>query len=324
MNVKTIPRRLQRQSQTIHRKNIKPQPPRQYNTSNMPETSMEKLRSPEYFAPRVDREMSQRVKFKTRELREHLAVASRILALKYGDAGLAGQISARSERDANYYWTLRFGLGFEEATVEDFIGVDRDLNTVSGEGIPNPATRFHLWVYEARPDINSIVHTHSPYAAILAASRQPLVVSPMDQTPLYDNCGFLPEWPGLPIADHEGLIISTALGDKGAIILAHHGQLTAGRSVSEAAFLSVCLERSAKLQVESRVFGPPVPVDGELAKVARDFQLKDRWINATFDYWARQAERAFGPLSEAKSVYTEDRFSNGVKAVNGVEAISDT
>ena len=69
---------------------------------------------------------------------ETLAYASQILAMTGQEAGLAGQISTRSERP-NAYWTLRFGLGFDEATPGDFIEVDQDLTTLSGEGMANPA-----------------------------------------------------------------------------------------------------------------------------------------------------------------------------------------
>ena len=41
----------------------------------------------------------------------------------------------------------------DEATPDDFIEVDQDLITLSGEGMANPATRFHLWVYKARADV---------------------------------------------------------------------------------------------------------------------------------------------------------------------------
>lgn len=92
--------------------------------------------------------------------------------------GLAGQLTARSERP-KCYWTLRFGLGFGGATPEGFIEVGADLKTMAGEGMANPATRFHLWVLEARPDVNSIIHTHSPWASALAAEREPLVISQM-------------------------------------------------------------------------------------------------------------------------------------------------
>ncbi|WP_208620111.1 class II aldolase/adducin family protein, partial [Brucella grignonensis] len=152
--------------------------------------------------------------------------------------------------------------------------------------------RFHLWVYEARPDVNSMIHTHSPWASALAAAREPLVISQMDMTPFHDDCAFLCEWPGVPIADQEGVVISKALGQKRAIILAHHGYLTAGKSIEEATYLSVYLERAARMQIRARTFGPLTPVDDGLAREAHDYLLKTSIVNATFDYWCRQTHSA--------------------------------
>jgi L-fuculose-phosphate aldolase len=244
-------------------------------------------REKSYFDERATKEMAQHLRPRERSFRETMAYACRILAMTEQEAGLAGQISVRSERPGAY-WTLRFGLGFDEATPADFIEVDRDLNTLTGDGMPNPATRFHLWVYDARPDVTSIIHTHSPWASALAAARQPLVISQMDMTPLHDDCAFLGEWPGVPIADHEGVLISEALGRKRAIILAHHGYLTAGKTCEEATYLSVYLERAARMQIRARTFGPLTPVDDALAREAHDYLLKPSIVNATFDYWCRQ------------------------------------
>jgi L-fuculose-phosphate aldolase len=137
---------------------------------------MNQLRAKEYFDDRATREMGENLHFKHRTLQETLAYACRILAMTGQEAGLAGQITARSERP-RCYWTLRFGLGFDEATPDDFIEVDEDLKTISGTGMANPATRFHLWVYDARPDRNSIIHTHSPWVQALVTAREPLVVA---------------------------------------------------------------------------------------------------------------------------------------------------
>lgn len=246
------------------------------------------LRAKEYFDERATSEMAQHLKRDKRSMKETLAYACRILAMTGQEAGLAGQISARSERP-DAYWTLRFGLGFDEATPEDFIEVDQDLNTVSGVGMANPATRFHLWVYRARQDVQSIIHTHSPWASALAAARQPLVIAQMDMTPLHDDCAFLADWPGVPIADQEGVIISEALGSKRAILLAHHGYLTAGKSIEEATYLSVYLERAARMQLRAQAaYGSLTPVNDELAREAHDYLLKTSIVNGTFDYWCRQ------------------------------------
>lgn len=254
------------------------------------------LRDKSYFDERATEEMARHLHSTGRGIHETMAYACRILAMTEQEAGLAGQISFRSERKGAY-WTLRFGLGFDEATPADFIEVDRDLNTLTGEGMANPATRFHLWVYDARPDVNCIIHTHSPWASALAAARQPLVISQMDMTPLHDDCAFLGEWPGVPIADHEGVIISAALGKKRAIILAHHGYLTAGASCEEATYLSVYLERAARMQIRAQAaFGPLTPVDATLAAEAHDYLLKPSIVNATFDYWTRQTH-GIAPLA---------------------------
>ncbi|AXF05903.1 aldolase [Paraburkholderia hospita] len=249
------------------------------------------LRAKEYFDERATREMREHLKPTNRTLQETLAFACRILAMTGQEAGLAGQISARSARKGAY-WTLRFGLGFDEATRDDFIEVDRDLNTLSGDGMANPATRFHLWVYEARHDVQSIIHTHSPYVSALVAARQPLVVSQMDMTPFHDDCAFLADWPGVPIADQEGVIISRALGQKRSILLAHHGQLTTGNCVEEATYLSVYLERAARMQIRAQTFGPLTPLSDTLAKEAHDYLLKPSIVRGTFDYWCRQSEKA--------------------------------
>ena len=253
----------------------------------------EELRSKEYFDQRATQEMAQHLKSQNRPLNETLAYACRILAMTGQEAGLAGQITARSDKP-NAYWTLRFGLGFDEATPDDFVEVDQDLNTISGHGMANPATRFHLWVYRDRPDVQSIIHTHSPWATTLATARQPLVVAQMDMAPLFDDCAFLGEWPGVPIADQEGVLISAALGKKKSILLAHHGYLTAGNSVEEATYLSVYLERAARLQVRAQAFGPLMPVDPVLAKEAHDYLLKRSIVQATFNYWSRQTDRLPG------------------------------
>jgi len=255
------------------------------------------LRDKSYFDTRATNEMARHLRNRPRTMQETMAYACRILAMTEQEAGLAGQISVRSERPGAY-WTLRFGLGFDEATPDDFIEVDRDLNTLTGDGMPNPATRFHLWVYDARPDVNSIIHTHSPWASALAAARQPLVIAHMDMTPLHDDCAFLGEWPGVPIADQEGVIISAALGDKRSIILAHHGYLTAGKTCEEATYLSVYLERAARMQIRAQAFGPLTPVDDALAREAHDYLLKPSIVNATFAYWARQTH-GIAPLPPA-------------------------
>lgn len=250
-------------------------------------------RAKDYFADRSAKEMREHLKGRDLTVQQRLAVTARMLAMDGHEAGLAGQITARADQPGTF-WTLRFGLGFDEATPEDFIRVDDDLHTVEGDGMANPATRFHLWVYDGRPDVKAIVHTHPPFTSAMTMLEEPLIIAHMDQTPFYNDCAFLKEWPGLPIADEEGRIITEALGDKHAIVLAHHGYLVAGKSVQEACYLAVYLERAARMQLRASAAGKIRPVPDALAEEAGAYLRKDSIVNATFDYYSRQTERHFG------------------------------
>ena len=245
-----------------------------------------KHKSKSHFHTRVSKEMSEHLEKPTWSLRQKLALTARILAHQDHGSGLAGQITARGEKPGTM-WTGRFGVGLEELKASDFLLVDEDLNVLDGEGMANPANRFHLWVYRARQDVKSIVHTHPPHASALAMIGVPLIASHMDTAMFYDDCAFLEHWPGPPIGDDEGELIASALGKKRAILLAHHGQLCAGASVQEAAVLAYQFEVAARLQLLAMAAGEIKPLDPACAKDAHDYRLKPAVLDATFLYQAR-------------------------------------
>lgn len=223
--------------------------------------------------------------------RQKLALTCRALFDAGHDSGLAGQITARAEADGTYY-TQRLGLGFDEITDGNLLLVDEDLNVLDDSGVQgtaNPANRFHSWIYRARPDVQCIVHTHAFHVAALSMLEVPLIVSHMDTTPLYDDCAFLPNWPGVPVGNEEGEIIAAALGDKKAVLLAHHGHVVAGASVEEACSLSILIERAAKLQLTAMAAGTVKALPEELAREAHDWTLSPQRSRANFAYYARRA-----------------------------------
>jgi L-fuculose-phosphate aldolase len=241
------------------------------------------------FIDRVNREMA--VDFPAADLpaRDALAGACRILAREGHESGLAGQVTAKADK-VDSWWTLQFGYGFEEATAGRMVLVDNDLRPLSG-GRPNPGVRFHIWVYRQRPDVNAIIHTHAPYASALAATGQPLKTIHMDSAMLHGTA-HLADWPGVPVADDEGRIISAALGRAKTILLANHGLLTVGASVEEAAYLAVFFERAARMQLRATAAGGVKEVDPVLAEEARGFLLQPSIVRATFAYWLRRADAA--------------------------------
>jgi L-fuculose-phosphate aldolase len=221
--------------------------------------------------------------------RQQLALACRILAREEHVSGLAGQLTAQAEPGG--FWTLPLGLGFDEACASNLIRVDEELRLLEGEGMPNPAVRFHLWIYRHRADVGAIVHTHPPFCNALSLIGTPLIVAHMDSAMLYEDCAYLAEWPGVPVADVEGELISTALGAKRTILLAHHGQLSTGATVAEAAYLAVNLERAARMQVRAMAAGTIRAVQAQHARGAHDFLLKTEIVEASFHHLARRELR---------------------------------
>lgn len=240
---------------------------------------------------RAQQQLAQDIEPSRWSTRQKLALTCRALFDRGHDSGLAGQITARAEAPGTYY-TQRLGLGFDEITDANLLLVDDDLNVLDGPdatAMANPANRFHSWIYRARPDVQCIVHTHPFHVAALSMLETPLVVSHMDTTPLYDDCAFLANWPGVPVGNEEGEIITAALGDKKAILLAHHGQIVAGASVEEACSLAVLIERAAALQLAAMAAGTIKELPEQLAREAHDWTLLPNRSRANFAYYARRA-----------------------------------
>ena len=220
-------------------------------------------------------------------VRQKLALTARMLAAEEHASGLAGQITARGEVPGTM-WTARFGLGFEEVRARDFLLVDEDLNVIRGNGMANPSNRFHLWIYRARPDVHCVVHTHPPHCSALSMIGVPLHAAHMDTALFYEDCAWLATWPGPPIGDEEGELISETLGEKNSILLAHHGQLAAAPTVEEAAIRALMIEHAARLQLLAMAAGTIRDLPPDAGRQAHDYRLKPAPLNATFHYYARR------------------------------------
>lgn len=220
---------------------------------------------------------------------EKIVLTCRMLAMESHSETLAGQITVRSTDGT--FLTTPMAVGFDEIEAKHVIRVDESMQVLEGTGMANPAVRFHFWVYRRRPDVNCIVHTHPPYVSALSMTGRPLSIAHMDATPFADDCAFLPEWPGLPIADNEGDIISTALGSHRTILLAHHGFLAATSSIEETAYLSMLIERAARNQLIAQATGPIKELDRRLAKESHDFLLLPGVVKSSFAMFARRVLR---------------------------------
>ena len=255
--------------------------------SNTFEENEEKIYS------QVDKQMSKEFVAGNWSNAEKIVLACRMLAQREHAYYLVGQITVRGNTPGTY-WTTSFGSGLGNATIDTVVEFDETMQPLNGSPIPNPAVRFHVWVYKNRPDVNCIVHTHPPHTSALAMIGQELKVSHMDTSMFHDDCSYLRDWPGVPLANEEGQIISEALGDKRSLLLANHGLLTAGESIEEAVYLAIMFENAARLQLLASAAGTITDIDPTKAKEAHDFLLKKSIVNQTFKYWAEEVFEQYG------------------------------
>jgi ribulose-5-phosphate 4-epimerase/fuculose-1-phosphate aldolase len=120
-------------------------------------------------------------------------------------------------------------------------------------------TILHLAIYEARPDVHSVVHTHQPLATAFGIAGVPLL-------PVYfGGARFAPATPILEnprIIDNVAMAREAAetLGQANALLLRHHGVVVVGASVEEATAGAVYLERNAYLQLIATLLGNPASI----------------------------------------------------------------
>jgi L-fuculose-phosphate aldolase len=113
----------------------------------------------------------------------------------------------------------------------------------------------------------------------------------MDSCMLYDEVSFLPNWPGVPVGNEEGSLISSILQHRRAALLAHHGLVVAAHSIEEACVIAIQIERTARMQLLAEAAGDVEAIDPVLAKEAHDWILQPARSRATFAYFARRALR---------------------------------
>ena len=196
-----------------------------------------------------------------------LAATVRILARRGLDEGAGGHVTARDPEHPDRFWINAFGQPFSSVRVRDLLLVDHDGNVVEGNGRGNPAGyAIHSQIHAARPDVVSAVHTHSTYGRAWAAVGRGLDPITQDACAFFEDHAVHEEFPGVVLDRAEGKRIAGTLADGKAVILQNHGLLTVGRSVGEAAWWFVLMDKCCQIQLLAEAAGGAKPVSLESAR----------------------------------------------------------
>jgi ribulose-5-phosphate 4-epimerase/fuculose-1-phosphate aldolase len=202
-----------------------------------------------------------------RHRKQRLAAAFRVFGRLGFDEGTAGHISARDPQLTDHFWVNPLGMNFRHIRVKDLMLVNHFGEVVEGSWPLNEAAFvIHSQIHAARPDVASVAHSHSLHGKAWSSLRRPLDPLTQDACAFYGDHVLFDDYTGAVFDIAEGKRIADSLGGCKAAILANHGLLTVGRTVDEAAWWFITMERSCQAQLLAEAAGTPLLISPEVAE----------------------------------------------------------
>lgn len=166
-----------------------------------------------------------------------------------------GNVSAR-DPVTNLVVIKPSGVMYDVLRPEDHVVLDLDGRIVEGTRKPSSDTASHLYIYRHRPDVNGVVHTHSPYATAFAALGRPI---PVYLTAIADEFGGPIPCAGFALIGGEaiGEQVIQHIGASPAVLLKNHGVFTVGKSARAAVKAAVMTEDVARTVWYALQLGTP-------------------------------------------------------------------
>ncbi|HWL31768.1 MAG TPA: class II aldolase/adducin family protein [Xanthobacteraceae bacterium] len=236
---------------------------------------------------------------KLKDIIEELVTANRILANE-GIVDSFGHVSVRHPDNKNRYLLSRARAPerIEASDILEFTLEGEPLDPKKAKTTHAPYTeRFiHGAIYEMRPDVNAVVHNHSPSTipfGITGNKLKPLLhmcASIGHDVPLWDSHDKFGDTALLVNSMAMGRDLAKRLGKGRTALMRGHGAVVAGSSIRHAVFISNYLELNAKLQMQAMAMGKikylyKGEVDAVIARTG-PYTLNRAWEN-----WARRAGR---------------------------------
>lgn len=237
------------------------------------------------------------------EVRRDLAAAYRLAALAGWDDTIYTHLSAAVPDQPGHYLINEFGLTFEEVTASNLVKVDIAGNVVDTAVRPVNPTGFtiHAAVHAARPDVECVIHLHTPWGVALSMIPEGLLPVSQWAMRLHGRMG-RHTYEGLALGAQEQQRLVANLRDLDGLILENHGTLVVGRTVAEAYMLMHILERAAQAQLRAMALS-----DGRVPIIA------DRIAQQSYIQWTSNGTERDGDIEWPALLRRADRLSPGFR-----------
>jgi ribulose-5-phosphate 4-epimerase/fuculose-1-phosphate aldolase len=219
---------------------------------------------------------------------DKLVLANRILY----DHGIVDALGHASVRHDSAPGVFLLSCNRAPALVRrrDIVCYDYDGNPVSETAERPYLERFiHGEIYRARPDVQAVVHSHSPSVIPFAVTRHRL-------RPVFHMSGFL----GGGSAHFEirdaggdtdmlirnpqlGRALAGSLGGCACVLMRGHGSTVVGAWLEQAVYRAIYAEVNARLQLAAQALGEITFLNEEEARLSAE--MNDGQIPRSWDLW---------------------------------------
>jgi ribulose-5-phosphate 4-epimerase/fuculose-1-phosphate aldolase len=228
---------------------------------------------------------------------QDLVIANRILA-KEDVVDAYGHISIRNPDNPKHFFISR-SLAPELIEKGDIVELGLDGQPVKDEKRSLYLERFiHAAIYEARPDINSVVHAHAedtlPFGIAAATKLKPVIHSGSfigPNVPVWDIADKFGATNVLVTNMAQGRDLATCLGKNSVALMRGHGFASAARSLIEVVRLSVYLPRNARALMRAKMLGGKIKYlsKGEIDARNKGYSPYSTETWRAWEYWANKA-----------------------------------
>src|SRR5437588_11600359 len=226
-----------------------------------------------------------------------LVIANRILA-REEVVDAYGHVSIRHPDNPKHFFLAR-SVAAELVEPEDIIELGLDGQPGRNETRALYLERFiHAAIYEAGPDINSVVHAHAedilPFGIAQATPLRPVIHSGSfigANVPVWDIADKFGDTNLLVTNVAQGRDLAKCLANNNVALMRGHGFASAGRSLIEVVRISVYLPRNARALLRARQLGGEIKFlsQGEIDARNRGYSPYSTETWRAWEYWATKA-----------------------------------
>jgi HCOMODA/2-hydroxy-3-carboxy-muconic semialdehyde decarboxylase len=232
--------------------------------------------------------------------RSDLVTANHIL-VNEGVLDGFGHISVRDATNPHQFFIAR-SMAPGLVTLEDLVVCDVDGNVIDAQNRRSYVERFiHSEIYRARPDVQSVIHSHSPAVipfGVTSARLRPIChMSGFlgASTPVFEIRHSVGESTDLLIRSQAlGKALAETLGSAAVALMRGHGNVVVGTSIQQSVFRAINTEKNAMLQMQAMQLAASVGSASDVmylsdleAKAASD--MNDEHLDRPWQMWKRQA-----------------------------------